>query len=128
MWNILKYPWLRAWQLSNFLVFWSFMPPLGWVGFLPPCCHVLFCGYMVMVLSHVAWCVVEWLDCRFQFWWLVVYVASFLAFLSLFTSKFQVADLCWVCIVSSWFWCPVRFHFFHLFLVGFRLQYTCSVV
>ena len=23
MWKILKYPWLRAWQLSNFLIFWS---------------------------------------------------------------------------------------------------------
>ncbi|KAG5076935.1 hypothetical protein JHK82_055630 [Glycine max] len=30
-----------------------------WVGFLPPCCHVLFYGSMIMVLSHVAWCVVE---------------------------------------------------------------------
>ncbi|KAH1261756.1 Replication protein A DNA-binding subunit C [Glycine max] len=57
----------------------------GWVGFLPPCCHVLFYGYMVM------------------FWWLVVYVASFLAFLSPFTSKFQAGDLCWHFGVRLWF-------------------------
>ena len=43
-------------KIFCFLVIYAF---LGWVGFLPPCCHVLFCGYMVMVLSHVAWCVVE---------------------------------------------------------------------
>ncbi|KAH1227945.1 Replication protein A DNA-binding subunit B [Glycine max] len=40
------------------------------------------------------------------FWWLVVYVASFLAFLSPFTSKFQAADLCWHFGVRLWF--PVR--------------------
>jgi len=47
-------------QFFYFLVIYA---PLDWVGFLPPCCHVLFYGYMVvgivLVLSHVAWCVVE---------------------------------------------------------------------
>ena len=43
-------------QVFCFLVIYAL---LGWVGFLPPCCHVLFYGSMIMVLSHVAWCVVE---------------------------------------------------------------------
>ncbi|KAG4982333.1 hypothetical protein JHK87_027082 [Glycine soja] len=63
------------------------------------------------------------LDCRFQFWWLVVYVASFLAFLSPFTSKFQAADLCWHFGVRLWF--PVRD--FRSFVVeGSKLAGLCN--
>ncbi|KAL5173002.1 hypothetical protein HKD37_16G045636 [Glycine soja] len=36
-------------QVFCFLVIYAL---LGWVGFLPPCCHVLFYGSMIMVLSH----------------------------------------------------------------------------
>jgi len=43
-------------QIFCFLVIYAL---LGWVGFLSPCCHVLFYGSMIMILSHVAWCVVE---------------------------------------------------------------------
>ncbi|KAL5180659.1 ATP-dependent DNA helicase pif1 [Glycine soja] len=43
-------------QVFCFLVIYAL---LGWVGFLPPYYHVLFYGSMIMVLSHVAWCVVD---------------------------------------------------------------------
>jgi len=33
---------LTAVQFFDFLVIYAL---LGWVGFLPPCCHVLFYGY-----------------------------------------------------------------------------------